>query len=613
MSAVAGRKNLDPDKIYHYVPGEICIVASAAAGNRYEEIQQMLNGEITRLLPLAGSGVVPGNSPEDQILGPTAGVWGDLHVAPADDAGGQVLFRQPVRKTAQRSAPLQQDGGIIALHFFRVALAPPKSLVTMRQYRSVVRELVNLIHKVFIDVPAGQETRNGITFHAVSPNWLSSFAGCGGNSPGTPSAPVRPDAVIANNDYARFHFWDEGKGFGNSALEMIVATQRETPPQVMTVAVLDTCPPPGQVGAAPNTRLLQEMTGGSNPVKIEAPPSLDATGDFQEVVPFLPNYLGALQAWFQLVGTNNDQALTGMKEKYGAPDHGLFVAGIIRDIAPGASVRLIRVLDDAGVGDLLGIAWVLSVLASGAPRRGFIINLSLTVDIPTDVELRDFWIKDSGWTSTIPAEVEARLGRILANVVVCIDTLFAHLREREILVVAAAGNDANGPAGRPVACLPARNPNVFSVSSVNRDPASADGGPSLFSNNSDGEHGIATLSGDGDLTTVPNTMLMESPLGQITDGTQGVFSGAFMTSNKTGNPMGDKDPNLSGWVWWAGTSFSTPIITALAAVIQADQKAKGNAILDPAGLIKEVKSYGDPKQPGGDLNCRIIYTYQKSV
>ncbi|HEY8309451.1 MAG TPA: hypothetical protein VIG47_02795, partial [Gemmatimonadaceae bacterium] len=316
------------------MPGEICIVASVAAGDPYEEIRQMLNGEITHLLPLAGSGVVPGNSPEEQILGPTAGVWGALRLAPADDASGQVLFRQPVRKTAERSAPLPQDGGIIALHFFRVALAPPKSLVTMRQYRSVVRELVNLIHKVFIDVPAGQETRNGITFHAVSPNWLSSFAGCGDNSPGTPSAPVRPEVVVANNDYARFHFRDDTRGFGNSALEMIVAAQRETRTQVVTVAVLDTCPPPGQVGAAPNTRLLQEMTGGGNPVNIEAPPSLDATGDFAEVIPFLPNYLGALQAWFDLIDTNNDPALTGMKEKYGAPDHGLFVAGVIRDIAP---------------------------------------------------------------------------------------------------------------------------------------------------------------------------------------------------------------------------------------------------------------------------------------
>jgi subtilisin family serine protease len=149
------------------------------------------------------------------------------------------------------------------------------------------------------------------------------------------------------------------------------------------------------------------------------------------------------------------------------------------------------------------------------------------------------------------------------------------------------------------------------VSSVTRDPAPlTGGGPSLFSNNSDGDHGIATLSGDGDLTTVPNTMLMESPPRQITDGVQGAFSGADMTSNATGNPA-DKVPNLSGWVLWAGTSFSTPIITALAAAIQANEKANGNALLDPASLIKEVKRFADPSQPRGNLKCEIIYAYQQ--
>ena len=37
------------------------------------------------------------------------------------------------------------------------------------------------------------------------------------------------------------------------------------------------------------------------------------------------------------------------------PDHGLFIAGLIRDIAPKASIRLIRILNDLGGGDLYNL------------------------------------------------------------------------------------------------------------------------------------------------------------------------------------------------------------------------------------------------------------------
>ena len=34
------------------------------------------------------------------------------------------------------------------------------------------------------------------------------------------------------------------------------------------------------------------------------------------------------------------------------PDHGLFIAGIVRDLAPGAAIECMRVLSDYCVGDL---------------------------------------------------------------------------------------------------------------------------------------------------------------------------------------------------------------------------------------------------------------------
>jgi subtilisin family serine protease len=196
-----------------------------------------------------------------------------------------------------------------------------------------------------------------------------------------------------------------------------------------------------------------------------------------------------------------------------------------------------------------------------------------------------------------------------------IAALFQHLRDKEILVVAAAGNNGRGTGTMPDACLPARDPNVFSVSSVTRDPTGSASGPSLFTNNSDGSHGVATVSGDGDLTTIADIMLMENPKGQITDGVKGAFSGAGMIPNASGDPLAPKDPNQSGWVYWAGTSFSAPIISAIAATILANELANGTPLSDPAALITAIKSFADQQQSrananSGALDCGVIYAYQ---
>src|SRR3712207_9210754 len=65
------------------------------------------------------------------------------------------------------------------------------------------------------------------------------------------------------------------------------------------------------------------------------------------------------------------------KEHYKMPDHGLFVAGIIRSIAPFAEIRLIRVLDDFGIGDMGAVAQVLLQLPHlmGNGKDRLVINL----------------------------------------------------------------------------------------------------------------------------------------------------------------------------------------------------------------------------------------------
>src|SRR2546429_9504237 len=83
-------------------------------------------------------------------------------------------------------------------------------------------------------------------------------------------------------------------------------------------------------------------------------------------------------------------------------DHGLFVTGLIRDVAPRAQIRLIRILNDYGGGDLYNIYAALTdlevELISG-PIRRLVINLSLNI-MPDIRRLPYVWFDHRQWPTT---------------------------------------------------------------------------------------------------------------------------------------------------------------------------------------------------------------------
>ena len=87
---------------------------------------------------------------------------------------------------------------------------------------------------------------------------------------------------------------------------------------------------------------------------------------------------------------------------YFMPDHGLFVAGIIRDIAPRARIRLVRILNDYGCCDLYNLFAALTdleqELVAGSIRR-LMINLSLAI-MPDIRRLPYIWFENRTWPST---------------------------------------------------------------------------------------------------------------------------------------------------------------------------------------------------------------------
>ncbi|HLX40276.1 MAG TPA: S8 family serine peptidase, partial [Ktedonobacteraceae bacterium] len=242
----------------------------------------------------------------------------------------------------------------------------------------------------------------------------------------------------------------------------------------------------------------------------------------------------------------------GEARYYLMPDHGLFVAGLARDVAPRARIQLIRILNDYGGGDLYNLFAALTDLEHDLASKSIghlVVNLSLTV-MPDIRRLPNVWFEQKRqWQNTQLTGVM----RMISYLEEGLRLLFESLHSQGALIVAAAGNDsllANQQQQRPhPPRTPARYPSTLSVTSVNHRF-----GPSLFANaacmpplNS----GVATFGGDWSGAKDEH-------------GWPDMVRGVYISSNF---PEGEQ--NSSGWADWCGTSFSTPIISGLGAHLLA--------------------------------------------
>jgi subtilisin family serine protease len=320
------------------------------------------------------------------------------------------------------------------------------------------------------------------------------------------------------------------------------------------------------------------------------------------------------------------------------PDHGLFVAGLVRDLAPAADVHLIRVLGDYGVGTLQGLAHVLNrlpgTLNPGGTRR-LIVNLSLMVDIPTSWRIVSRWFPGLSGDEYKP-NVLGALGHLDVSVRASIDAL----NRLGVLVVAAAGNDAlptpAGPPNRPLPRHPARIESVLSVGALTRD-----GTPTSYSNQATvpplspfgpaTSNGVAVFGGEASLRSgwagpapaptnppVPGLpallgpRFVEVPPTGAADAVAGIVSAARLPMGKIRNPTtGTTTPtNPTGWVYWVGTSFATPIVSALAAAVWELDTALPPVDLAAAGPSVRAKVQAFALGPTTALGCRGLEVKQ---
>jgi hypothetical protein len=297
------------------------------------------------------------------------------------------------------------------------------------------------------------------------------------------------------------------------------------------------------------------------------------------------------------------------------PDHGLFAAGIIKDIAPSAQIHLIPAVDDAGMTDLISLTSTLSLLQDhflpknpDDPTR-LIVNLSLYFSFPSLDEFIAEWMQED------PANVNMNAAKQLFNLLTrSLKDVFDLFDPQRVLVVASAGNlNKLGATPHPDPEFPAQYENVFSVAAIDRDNQ-----PAAYTNRADiagsATNGIATLGGN----TAFNATV-QGPVVLKDDAVLGIFTAPDLPlkpSDKTPavmNPATDPKPkdigkgtNQTGWGYWAGTSFAAPIISAIAAIEwRRDPGADAKTIRD------RVQAFADPTiNVQTELGCGAIWAQQ---
>ena len=260
--------------------------------------------------------------------------------------------------------------------------------------------------------------------------------------------------------------------------------------------------------------------------------------------------------------------------------HSTFIAGVVRQVAPGARVLAVRVTSSDDIlyeGDIIcGLSHLAQRIALAQPG-----DLVAEVDV---VSLSFGYFSETRHDKKVTSGLWQAIELLLSLGVV---------------VIAAAGNYASGqpffPAGFALKPVPADQVPVISVGAFNPNGTKA-----MFSNDGRwvtawalGASVVSTYPTDIDGSRTPDLRIPANrkPAGQWPQGREAL----------------DADDYSSGFAVWSGTSFSAPYVAALMANSLAEGAAGGQAgmrLTDPGipdRKKRAVAAYDRLRQQGHDL------------
>jgi len=289
---------------------------------------------------------------------------------------------------------------------------------------------------------------------------------------------------------------------------------------------------------------------------------------------------------------------------YRMSDHGLFVAGIINSIAPEAELHLYEVLNRFGVGLIETVADGLAralEMRNANPDQRLIVNCSLMLGAPEATAMQRGGDDFARLFSTV----------VFNWMIAPIQAIITLLDGAGVSVVAAAGNDAHDePASqRPRVRYPAACDGATAVGAVPRGDGGANGWKAATYSNEPNRragrhskrHGYLTLGGEeGPNQGVLGIYLDDWP------GTQRTAP-ASNHAHTFDHEYQYEVPNDTGWAWWAGTSFATPIITGLLALTRPSHGSGTPASTADAAQL-DILAQTSTGTGGNDQ--RVIYAEQ---
>ncbi len=245
-------------------------------------------------------------------------------------------------------------------------------------------------------------------------------------------------------------------------------------------------------------------------------------------------------------------------------DHGLFVSGLVHAVAPDSQIHLYQVLTKDGCGDLHTLnKSIHEFISSQRDNRGLIrntvLNFSLGILKPRDMGLIDL---DSSEDSIESLEL----------------AIFEAFR-RGGIIVAAAGNDSVDGNLRLEPELPAAYRFAIGVSASTRADKTA-----CYSNKGD----VVAPGAEGPMGPDFCQPLADTCPGNA--GPNGNCDYGVISLARSSDTM---------YAYWVGTSFSTPLVTGLAATAYGTTNSQIGTF---ASIWSGLQPFSDPEAGAGIIN-----------